>query len=57
MDEASAYEELLEKLTERNLDLTQKNSQLAQTVADLEASQEVIFFEKYFFHFSSTSML
>ena len=41
MDDSSGYEEILEKLTERNLDLVQKNRQLEDTLADLEASQEV----------------
>lgn len=42
VDEASGYEALLEKLTETNIDLSEKNMQLAETVADLEASQEVM---------------
>ena len=41
VDEAAGYEELLESLTERNLDLTHRNTQQGETIADLEATQEV----------------
>jgi hypothetical protein len=41
VDESKGYQHMLERLTERNLELSEKVSQHDVTIADLEAAQEV----------------
>jgi dynactin 1 len=41
VDAAASYESLIESLSEKNLDLTQKVSQLEVTVRDMEEQQEL----------------